>query len=208
VQPSDPHVNSDTNVGDMLDMYFNSTDTGSATMAYGNPYAGWYGQGSLGYGYAKDVKLAASKQPYYMYVGYNAGYPDVTTLSAGPLRPEITAIQTPLINGKDLHAPQNGVGATPTISWTAPVTGTPTLYQVRIYRLTLDANQATQAQVVAYLKTKQTSVTVPPGALTVGESYIAVLTAVKEEITEVTEELGSVRLPYISMDSLSEIFVP
>jgi hypothetical protein len=69
----------------------------------------------------------------------------------------------------------NGVGPTPTLSWSAPATGTPTRYEVELFRLAASGS-ATTSTLVARFVTAGTVVHVPPGLLAAG-SYCARVTA-------------------------------
>jgi hypothetical protein len=208
VQPTDPRQNNAGNLWDVLDLSFNTADTGPVTMTYGNPRAGWFTTSGAYYGYTRQLTLTGATQPYMLYVQYFDQQPDGAAIGSAPLRPTLGAVQAPLINGKDLHAAQTGVGTTPLLSWTAPKLGTPSYYQVRIVHLTVDANKRAQGQDVAAFDTRETKLLVPSSLLTAGESYVVVISTVRETVKDLSEELGDLPLPYTSMDDSSEIFVP
>src|SRR5207302_258541 len=66
-------------------------------------------------------------------VGYQDDLAAYTTkVSSGTFTPQITPPLNPLIQGANAFAEQTGVTLTPTISWSAPTTGTPTFYSVLI----------------------------------------------------------------------------
>jgi hypothetical protein len=45
-------------------------------------------------------------------------------------------------------------------------------------------------------------------ALTAGEPYVASVQAVNEPVSDLSSELGQYNLPYVSVDNVSQIFVP
>ena len=80
------------------------------------------------------------------------------------------------MNGTDFYADQSGLGASPTITWSSPVIGTPTLYELTVYQLTASGT-STRRSLVANIYTTGTSVQIP-GLLQLG-SYVFVLTAMR-----------------------------
>src|SRR5207248_980572 len=53
--------------------------------------------------------------------------------ASGAIAPVIAPVKSPLIGGKDAFTPQTAVTTGPVLSWSAPATGTPTSYIVRIH---------------------------------------------------------------------------
>jgi hypothetical protein len=97
-------------------------------------------------------------------------------VSADPLAPAVTPVQSPRIGDVDAFGDLTGVGETPTVSWTAPSVGTPTAYVVEVSRLDA-AGGVTSATPVLRHTTAQLKVTVPPGILVAGATYFARVTA-------------------------------
>ncbi len=85
-------------------------------------------------------------------------------------QPLVSPAQNPVINGQSLYGDLNNVGLTPTLSWVPPASGTPTGYEVDLYRLSLSGN-ITQRSPLAYFYTSATSLQLPPGILQAGDRY-------------------------------------
>ncbi len=88
----------------------------------------------------------------------------------------LTPATNPRIGSADAFTAQQGVGATPLLSWSPPAVGTPTGYNVDIYDLVNNGGDS-DANLVATLVTPDRSVRVPPGILVAGHSYFADLAA-------------------------------
>lgn len=122
-------------------------------------------------------------------VRYTIALPDGTTskprsfsalaIAREPLErgshPLITPKQGPArelrLNGLDATGKLTGVGTTPLLSWAAPTLGTPTYYQLRLYRLFASADGFLNRSPVANLYTPQTQLRLPPGLLNPGQNY-------------------------------------
>jgi hypothetical protein len=89
-----------------------------------------------------------------------------------PIQPVLGPVQSPQIGGVSAFVAQDGVGTTPTLSWTAPTLGQATSYTVYIW----DVNDFSGSAIVTAL-VRSTSFTVPDGLLIPGELYYAVITA-------------------------------
>jgi hypothetical protein len=70
-----------------------------------------------------------------------------------------------------------GTGITPTISWLPPSLGTPSWYVATIDRIQITVDSGTSFVPVASLFTTQTSIDVPIGVMTHGESYVVFVEA-------------------------------
>jgi hypothetical protein len=99
--------------------------------------------------------------------------PDVT----GPVTPVVTPPLSPEINGLDAFAGPAGVGTSPTVSWSPPAIGAPTSYVVLVSQPVESATGGTTFLNIAYITTTGTSVSVPPGLLEPGVTYVAAITA-------------------------------
>ncbi len=80
------------------------------------------------------------------------------------------------INGESATVNRTGVGVTPVIEWSPPTVGTPGTFVVTFYKLTPQGTTLTQS-LVAQVRTPFSRLRVPPFALTVGEAYVAYVTA-------------------------------
>jgi hypothetical protein len=94
-------------------------------------------------------------------------------------------VLNPQINGKSLFSNQLSVGLSPTVSWSAPRIGTPSLYLLRFWELDV-VNERTVPNVVANYYTTDTSATVPAEALKPGNVYFATISAIADARTDVS----------------------
>jgi hypothetical protein len=101
-----------------------------------------------------------------------------------PLAPTLTPVTgltvTPA-SGLPLGAyvAQTGVGLTPTISWSPPVTGTATSYTLEVFRLVRSGTNLVNTTItpVATFVTGSTQVAIPTGVLTAGSAHFVRVTA-------------------------------
>lgn len=92
------------------------------------------------------------------------------------LSPRITPPRSPQINGRSLFSNQLAVGVSPTLTWQAPAVGTPSYYFVRVLELRADGNRSVIVP-VARFTTGQTTMTLPPGVLQSGKTYVITIAA-------------------------------
>jgi hypothetical protein len=102
---------------------------------------------------------------------------DPLPASGGPVTPLVTPPRSPQIGGADAFQSPAGVGTTPTVTWSLPAVGIPTSYIIEIAQPVVAPNGGTTFQTIAYLTTSATSMSIPPGVLQRGVSYVALITA-------------------------------
>ncbi|MCA9634927.1 MAG: hypothetical protein KC420_02725 [Myxococcales bacterium] len=112
----------------------------------------------------------------YVYAQVETDW-SLAALGGAPVEPRITLVRDVMINGAPLpvDATMDGVGETPTITFTPPATGAADLYSVRVRTIddTLGGDgtvAASQRTIFSYV-TEGTSVTLPPGVLEPGAHY-------------------------------------
>jgi len=88
---------------------------------------------------------------------------------ASPVHPMVGTVSRPSIEGSYFFANQTGIGTTPALSWSPPKVGTADAYAVFVYQLVNNAGNTEYGQ-IARLQTQSTSITIPPGLLSVGPS--------------------------------------
>jgi hypothetical protein len=91
------------------------------------------------------------------------------------LVPVLGAPRDANVNGRRLEFDVTGLGATPTVSWTAPSVGTPAWYRLRWFLVT---TTMTAGQAPTVFWTKATRLEVPPMVLNPGDFYVLELAAV------------------------------
>ena len=159
-----------------------ASDAKVGPLPYGNPFPTSWGEwlsvgvhGSLPDGSPVGAGVSVS------FLRAKAG--------AGPIVPR-GPVQDLRINGESAFDVLTGVTTTPTISWTAPAVGVPTLYEVGVG----------PGGVGALFTTANTSMTLPPCNLVAGATYFVSVSAI------VTNVDGSSH-PYRIADEYHEAYV-
>jgi hypothetical protein len=115
--------------------------------------------------------------------GASSPYPVVLTnrvvtstfpTASDPIAPLVGPALNPQINGADLLQDQMISSATPTLSWQAPAVGTASLYLIRVYQFVV-TNGSPSLQLDGNFFSSTTSVMVPQGLMTSGNSYCFVI---------------------------------
>ncbi len=101
--------------------------------------------------------------------------------STSALTPTLTPVQNLIVRATTgLESPASGAvtgtGLTPTLRWSAPLTGTVTSYVVEVFRLGLNGTASTSTKVATFL-TASTQVAIPSGVLTTGSAHYVRVTA-------------------------------
>jgi hypothetical protein len=130
----------------------------------------------------------------------------LSTFTSTPIQPVLGPPVSARINGQDLLVDRAGVGLTPTLSWGAPTLGTPQRYRLSIDRIA-NVNGTTRAQARFTVDTAQTSVTLPAGILTAGQSYVVQLNAYSTG-SALDPAFGVFALPYHSAGVVSGVLTP
>jgi hypothetical protein len=147
---------------------------------YGNPFktgsTAWDEVASVLHRFDVPVLAAGATTPARVPAGFTSNIPISALEANGTIAPIVSPVRNVTIASKDAAVPQTGVGLAPLIKWDAPSAGTPTVYELRLQRVT--ANQAqTQLTTVATFRTTATSLQVPGTFLHAGASFIMQLTA-------------------------------
>jgi hypothetical protein len=98
--------------------------------------------------------------------------------SSGPIRPLITPVQSPAVNGRNAFGSLSDIGISPTLSWVPPAKGTASAYVVSVVESTSGASVLLPLSIV----TTQTSLPLPPGLLESGHSYNFLIRSVASPI--------------------------
>ena len=146
----------------------------TASFQYGNPYPSeWnpfsYVMVRAQVRYTIELPGGGTSSPRWVSANIFAREPLSAT---GPVTvvPRIGPPQGLSLNGLSATGNRTDVGPTPLVSWTPPALGTPSHYQLRLYRLYLSGSTL-QRQYAAALYTQQTQLLMPPGILIPGEHY-------------------------------------
>ena len=155
VHPSSP-VTADFDLGDL---------------ACGNPYPPTWDKFVAAYSiYRSSYLLPGMSVPWR---GTAMIYTETTAMptAQNPLQPMVTPVQGPRIAGLDFLSAQVGVGLAPVLSWQAPAMGTPSVYELNLYRLGTYGNTTTSV-LVATFRTQQAGLQLPAGVLLTGNTYV------------------------------------
>jgi hypothetical protein len=101
--------------------------------------------------------------------------------AASALTPTLTPVQNLSVTAttglvSPAYGAVSGTGLTPTLRWSAPVTGTVTSYVVEVFRLGLNVAATTSTKVATFV-TASTQVALPTGVLAAGSAHYVRVTA-------------------------------
>jgi hypothetical protein len=102
-----------------------------------------------------------------------------TSLPTAAVKPLLSPVQNPKINGADLFTAGTISNTAVTLSWDPPAIGTPFGYNVAIMSLTTSPLPSGTVQFFpsTTLGTAKTSMTIPPDLLRSGQTYLFVITS-------------------------------
>jgi hypothetical protein len=165
-----------------------TTDQDFGILAYGNPFPASWPLIWQQY-YTMRVPYTLSGMTGTRYQSGNLIVTSTVMSAAASIQPVLSPVSQVMVGGKPVStAPATGAGLAPTISWLKPNLGTPAYYRLTLYRLyNPGSGTATPAiQTVGYYTTAGTSMTLPAGVLTAGETYfvkIAAFTGSNKELS-------------------------
>jgi hypothetical protein len=121
------------------------------------------------------------------------------------VKPLISAVQNPKINGADLFTAGNIKGTATTLSWDPPAVGTPFGYSVAIMSLMTSPLPGGTVEYVSTttLSTAKTSMTVPPDLLRSGQTYLFLITSLADGKANMETSPHRSSLPSASAQLLS-----
>lgn len=121
------------------------------------------------------------------------------------VKPLLSAVQNPKINGADLFTPATVSSTAVTLSWDPPAIGTPFGYQVSIMTPATSPSPSGAVSYVlaAVLGTAKTSIPIPPGVLASGRTYLFVITALADGKANMETSPHRSSLPTANADLLS-----
>lgn len=150
---------------------------------YGNPFPHKWG---------KIYSINQNYSVHYTAPGATNPRPIQGVLSTNSLKepkhhhPMVQAISPVLgatIDGLDAFLPQAGLSTSPALAWNEPAKGEAEAYSVAVLRV-FAQGMSTRAATVASLITEETTLTVPPGILQPGQSYVFRIRAIKAHDAE------------------------
>ena len=156
----------------------NSDDPNLGTIAFDNPYpASWgaYGKAYVEMSVEYPVPGAAKPLTQTGFVWMTA---DLATIGGGPIRPAVTPALDPRLNGKSAFDPLVGITTTPTLSWSPPAVGSPSVYSVSVYYVDALKDGSKVFFFRGYFNTSETSIPIPPNFLQAGKPHVFGIIAV------------------------------
>ena len=154
-----------------------TTDVDLGDLSYGNPFPGTWGRFIVvNHIFEVSYLLPGATTPTSLFPSIYV-VTDQFPSATSPLRPLVSPVLSPKVNGLDFQVNHSGVGLTPVLSWTAPAMGLPTWYAISVVRLYNNGAGATVRSIPGRLYSKTNSVTVPPGILVAGSTYCFMISA-------------------------------
>jgi hypothetical protein len=129
---------------------------------------------------------------------------DALPAVAGPI---VSPPRAVLVNGLDKSTDMSAVGTTPTISWSAPLTGTPNSYLVSVLQLVRNGNSLAFLFAADFVL-HSTSVKVPPGLLKTGNQYVVYIAATVEPEADFASAPFRRSIPTAYAETASAPFAP
>lgn len=187
---------------------FGSSSLDFGRVHYGNPFPADWAQIIESY-HGFTVRYMAPGATVALPVErFLYGVDLVPTASADPsltLRPRMSPVLSPQVNGRSLFTNQLAVGASPRFTWQVPAVGTPDRYLVTLRRL-FASGPRSESRTVGRFYTSDTTMDVPPGVLQPGEVYFLTISAIAAG-SPVNEPARS-QLPYSFATVMSALISP
>ena len=150
-----------------------STDQNLGSLAFGNPFSSsWSTFCVEGYNYLVAYSLPGMANPRRLSGGISV-ISTVMPTAATPIQPTLSPVQQVSVGGQPLVGPVSGTGVAPIIAWQKPALGTPSFYDINLYRFYNPNNgQPFPAlQQVGFYRVTATTLQLPLGTLIQGETY-------------------------------------
>ena len=153
-----------------------TTDVEAGTVQYGDPFpAAW----RRTFRVCQSASVAVPV-PGGQTQSVNLTNTQTTSLPSATVKPLMSAVQNPKINGADLFAVSTIGSAAVTLTWDRPAIGTPIGYQVSIMSQSTFPDGTVNYVSTTTLSTAKTSMTVPPNLLTSGKTYLFLITSLAD----------------------------
>ncbi len=168
---------------DLLNLYpssFATTPLDLGEAHYGNPFPHKWGQ---------VYSISQNYSVRYTAPGATFARPIQASLSTQSLREPkkhkaivqaISPVTGATLNGSDMFVAQSGIPASPTLAWSEPAQGEADAYSVAVLHVFAQGTR-TRSVTVATLLTEASSLTIPPGILQAGQSYVFRIRAIEAE---------------------------
>jgi hypothetical protein len=125
---------------------------------------------------------------------------------AGPVELVVGPVIAPMINGASAYGSIQPVGDMPTISWSAPMTGTANGYSVYVYKIRVTGATAAPSLTAGVFLTTKTSLQLPPGLLQAGSQYAIAIEALAQPSVDLLATPYKLALPTGDTMTMTSVF--
>lgn len=178
-------------------------------LTYGNPFPpSWSLVGSASYSFRTLQTVPDGSGSTFYVTGSLGTYDRLENLVAGPIQPRVSSPRELRIDGVPASVARQVGSASPLITWTPPTLGSPSAYQVSIYRVTNDGFPFSTLYRRFYMSGSTTQVRLPPGVLESGGIYFLRVGAVVAPSYDVERKPFTYAevMPFASADAVSSLF--
>jgi hypothetical protein len=180
-----------------------TTDT-DGTVQYGDPFpSAWRRTFRVCQSASVAVPVPGTSQTQSI----NLTNDQTTVLPTATVKPLLSAVLNPKINGADLFTASTVNSTGVTLSWDPPTIGTPFGYQVAIMTPTAFPGSFPGTTVnyltSTILSTAKTSITIPPNVLASGRTYLFVITSLADGRANMETSPHRSSLPIANADVIS-----
>ena len=177
-----------------------TTDVEAGNVQYSDPFpAAWRRTFSLCQNASVDVPVPGTSATQSIVLTNS----QTTSLPTDRVKPLISPVQSPKINGVDLFTPGTIGGSPVTLTWNAPAIGTPFGYQVTIESIHTLPSGSFAYMPSAILSTATTSVEIPPDLLASGHTYLFMISSLVDGRANMETSPNRSSLPVARADLIS-----
>jgi hypothetical protein len=177
-----------------------TTDIQAATVQYSDPFpATW----QRTFRVCEAVSVAVPVPGTAQTQSINLMNSQTTLPPTGTVKPVLSAVLNPKINGADLFTPTTVNSTAVTLSWNPPAIGTPFGYNVAIMTPTTFPNGTVSYSSSTTLSTAKTWMTIPPNVLAPGRTYLFVITSLVDGKANMETSPNRSSLPIANADVIS-----
>jgi hypothetical protein len=176
-----------------------TTDVEAGTVQYSDPFpVAWRRTFRVCQSASIDVAVPGGKPQ-----SINLTNSQTTSLPTTTVKPLISPVQNPKINGADLFTASTLNSTVVTLSWDPPAIGTPFGYNVAILSPTTLPDGTVSYFSSTTLGTAKTSMTLPPNVLASGRTYLFVITSLVDGKANMEMSPHRSSLPIANADLIS-----
>jgi hypothetical protein len=177
-----------------------TTDVEAGTVQYSDPFpAAW----RRTFRVCETASVAVPVPGTGQTQSINLNSTQTTSLPTATVKPLLSAVRNPKINGADFFTASTVSSTAVTLSWDPPAIGTPFGYQVAIMSPTTSPIGTVSYSSLATLSTAKSSMTLPPGVVASGKTYLFVITALADGRANMETSPHRSSLPTASADVIS-----